>query len=338
VIGQTGSAVEIEISPSAMAPIGGSGGAVYALLVGGAVAIFVSISSLVMLAWPGNRTTAGQSLGQRAQRTTDAARPSVTERLIALADRALTHNDRRTGLANSLDVAAIPLRPGEFLVIAMAAGIIATVLFGSLWGPIGVILGVVLVPVVARVVITTRIDRRRKAFNEQLPDVLQLLISALRAGYALPQALDAVAHQAAEPARTEFERVMFETRVGRDITESLAATARRMKSRDFDWVVSSFDINREIGGELGKVLDSVARTVRERQELTRQIRTLTAEGRMSAYVLTGMPIVLVGAFSLISPGYFDPLLTGIGPIIIGAALVLLATGWVWARRLIKAQL
>jgi tight adherence protein B len=230
------------------------------------------------------------------------------------------------------------MRPGEFLVLAAAAAVAASVVLLALIGPIGAVIALIATPLVARSIISIRASRRRRAFDDQLPDVLQLIISALRSGHSLPQALDAVARQAAEPARTEFERVMFETRVGRDLGESLNATAERMQSKSFEWVVSALEINREVGGELAQVLATVAETIRERQQLERQIQTLTAEGRMSAYILTALPLVMIAALSLINPGYFEPMKSAPGPAIIVSSIMLLGIGWVWMQRLIKAEI
>ncbi len=190
----------------------------------------------------------------------------------------------------------------------------------------------------ARSYLTIRADRRRAAFEQQLPDVLQLMTNALRSGFALPQALDAVANQAAEPARSEFERVNFESRVGLDLGDSLRAMANRMQSKKFGWVVSALDINREVGGELAKVLSGLAATIRERQALDRQIQTLTAEGRISAYVLTALPILVGLGIALISPDYFEPMRTSPGPQILIACVVILAIGWIWMRSMIKTEL
>ena len=134
--------------------------------------------------------------------------------------------------------------------------------------------------------------KRRAAFEAQLPDVLQLLITSLRSGYGLQQALDAVVSEADEPARTEFLHVLAEARMGRDLIESLRSLAQRMQSVDLEWVTAAIDINRETGSNLGEVLEKVGATIRERQQVRRQIRTLTAEGRLSAVVITGMPVAL----------------------------------------------
>ncbi len=309
------------------------------LLIGGAIAIFLMIVGMVLAIWPsGERRIGRRQLGVDGKKQkAGKGKASVGDRISAMADDALERGGKRTGLANALDVAAVSLRPGEFVVLVATIGLVAAALLLALMGPVGAVIGLIATPFVGRAIISVKADRRRKAFDEQLPDVLQLLTSALRSGYALPQGLDAVANQAAEPARTEFQRVMFETRVGRDLGESLNATAERMQSTAFGWVVSALEINREVGGELAQVLETLGETVRQRQKLERQIQTLTAEGRVSAYVLTGLPVFVVVGIGLINPSYFEPMTSSPGPAILAFSGVLLVVGWFWMRRLIKTE-
>lgn len=316
---------------------GGRSGSATWLLVLGALAVFASITSLALFARPANDDPrAGRDqLGVTPGRATGTS-GAIGRNLSDYADRALERGGRRRGLSEALDVAAVSLRPGEFVIVVAALAVTAAAVLGLVAGPVGALIGVALVVLGARAVLSIRGDRRRRAFAAQLPDVLQLLTSGLRAGYALPQAIDAVANQAAAPARDEFRRVTFETRVGRDLDDALAATAARMRSPDFDWVVSAFEINREVGGELAQVLDNVAATVRERQELAREIRTLTAEGRMSAYVLTALPFALAAAVLVVNPDYFQPFTESPGPTLLGVAAGLLLVGWIWMRRLIRS--
>ncbi|HEX6235984.1 MAG TPA: type II secretion system F family protein, partial [Acidimicrobiales bacterium] len=179
--------------------------------------------------------------------------------------------------------------------------------------------------------------RRRERFGDQLPDNLQLLTSSRRAGYGLLQGLDSMAREAPEPGRSEFGRVLLEIRVGRDPGGALHALAERMRSDDFDWVVGAIDINREVGGDLATVLDNVAGTIRERQRLFRQMRALTAEGRISAYVLTALPPLLMLAMALLNPDYLSDLTSGFGLVLLGIGAGMLVLGWVWMQRLIRLE-
>ena len=260
---------------------------------------------------------------------------SIRDRLTAAAERMLDRRGGRRRLAAALEVAEIGLRPGEFAVLCAAASTVVALLLAAMWGLPGVLIGVTLPPLAAWSAVAMAGKRRRAAFDNQLPDVLRMISTMLESGYGLPQALDGVAGQAAEPAAGEFHRVLLEVRIGRDPSDALAAIADRMQSTDFSWVVSAIDINREVGGELVTALDAIGEVVRERQRLERQVQALTAEGRLSAIILTALPLALVVLLSAVNPGYFEPMKDSPGPAMIVVAAGLLAVGWVWMRRLVK---
>lgn len=303
----------------------------------GTTAEFIGLSVLTLLAVP---FTKGRNVPLNrlvvAHKESVARGESFRTRVTRAAERMLERRGRRRGLAEALDVAGISLRPGEFFVLAITAGAVLALVFFALFGVFGMVLGTIAAPLLARAYVSSKANARRRAFGEQLPDLMQSMVSSLRGGYGLPQAIDSAANQAAEPARTELQRVLLEGRIGRDPTEALQAVADRMQSRDFKWVVAAIDINRDIGGELALVLENVAETVRERQRLSRQVRTLTAEGRLSAYVLTGLPILLALFFQLTNPNYFDPLRKAPGPALIVLAGLLMVIGWAWMRKLVKS--
>ena len=318
---------------------GGDSGSILPLVFG-AAAVGLALTALLVLVLAGDTRRAGRrQLGvQTTKAKSGATTTPIGERITALADDVIDRSGARSGLAQMLDVANVSLRPSEFVVVTIAGAIGVAALLLLLVGPLLGLIGFVATPLVARSVLSTRAQRRRQAFEEQLPDVLQLMTNALRSGYALPQALDAVATQAAEPASSEFQRVNFEARVGVDLGESLRAMADRMQSTSFGWVVAALDINREVGGELAKVLTTLATTIRDRQQLDRQIKTLTAEGRISAYVLTALPIIVGLAMLLLNPDYFEPLRSSPGPQILFGACALLGVGWIWMRSMIKAEI
>ncbi len=118
-----------------------------------------------------------------------------------------------------------------------------------------------------------------------------MLTTSLRSGLGITQALDSVAEEADEPARSEFAHVLVETRLGRDLSDALRSLSQRMQSEDLDWVVGAIEINRDTGGNLTETLTQVSETIRERQRMVREVQTLTAEGRLSARILTAFPIV-----------------------------------------------
>jgi tight adherence protein B len=315
----------------------------------GALAIFLALLILILVVWsPSEESKVGvarlsESLppmpgGGQMRVSATQPREKARERLAALAEEKLAKSGRQERLAAALDGADISLRPGEFVVLVLMIGAGSALVLLLALGVPGLLLALVATPLTAKACVSVRTSRRRRAFEEQLPDVLQLLVSALRAGYGLPQALNAAATQCAEPAKKEFQRVLMEARVGRDPGDALGAVAARMQSRDFEWVVDATQINREVGGELAQVLDNVSETVRSRQTMRRQVKTLTAEGRMSAYVLTALPFVLIAALLLTNPGYFAPMAGKIGVLLGIASVLLMSVGWMWMRRVIRAQM
>ena len=132
--------------------------------------------------------------------------------------------------------------------------------------------------------------RRCKKFESQLPDVLTLVASSLSTGFSLLQALDAVSKDAAEPAAKEFSRALAETRIGADISDSLEHMAQRMDSVNMKWAAMAIQIQRTVGGNLAETLRTTAKTLRERESLKRHVRALSAEGKLSAYILIALPI------------------------------------------------
>lgn len=259
----------------------------------------------------------------------------VGERITGVADRLLDRGSGRRRLAAMLDGADINLRPGEFAVLCATGSVVLALLLSTVMSVPGLLVGLVLSPLAGWGLASVRADRRRRKFDEQLPDLLRLIITMLQSGFGLPQALDALSSQADEPAAGEFRRFQLEVRIGRNPTDALSAIAERMKSTDFVWVVSAVEINREVGGELVAALEAVTETVRERQRLERQVQALTAEGRLSAWILTALPVVLFAVLGVMNPGYFDPMKESPGPAMIVIGACLLVVGWVWMQRLIK---
>jgi tight adherence protein B len=178
--------------------------------------------------------------------------------------------------------------------------------------------------------------KRQTAFADQLPDVLQLVTTALRSGYGITQAIESVAEEAEEPARSEFAHVLVESRLGRDLSDAMRSLAQRMESEDLEWVVSAIDINRDTGGNLSEVLGTVSATIRERQRMGRHVRTLTAEGRMSARVLTALPVAIFLWQWRVNPDNFAVLTHGAGLIALFAAGIFLLLGSFWVRRLVNS--
>jgi len=266
----------------------------------------------------------------------DTSLQDLTHRASEIAERGLRKRGWAGRLDTTLEQAGIPLRPGEFALVLIGADaavlFVGSVLFGPLFG-IGLAVGA---GFFARTVLRFKVARRRSKFEGQLSDTLQLLSGSLRAGYGLAQALDAVAKNAESPTAEEFGRLIMETRVGRSLPDALAAVAGRVTSQDFDWVVEAITINREIGGDLTELLDRAATTIRERDQVRRQIKSLSAEGRLSAIVLLVIPVLLFLYMHIANPSYVGLLTsTRVGWLMLAIATAMMTMGGLWLRKLVR---
>jgi tight adherence protein B len=248
--------------------------------------------------------------------------------------------DRR-GFSDRLDAkleaADVSVRSGEFVVITVVAAMVGALLGAAFLrtlifaGIIGVAAGVG--PSIA---LKIALDRRADKLREQLPDVLTIMASSLRAGHSFLQALDTVAKEIAQPARDEFARVVAEIRLGRAAEDALEALSERVGSPDFKWAVLAVNIQREVGGNLAEILDTVSDTLRERATMRRQIKVLTAEGRLSAWVLTLLPIGIGLYMFSVNPDYIGLLFTDrLGWIFLGVAVILMGLGILWMRKIVN---
>jgi tight adherence protein B len=251
-------------------------------------------------------------------------------------EEALERHGKRADLATALAVADISMQPGPFVatvaVVALVAGLVGLLIGGpfiALLVAAGVCLGV-------RLYVRRATAKRQAVFADQLPDVLQLVTTALRSGYGITQALESVAEEAEEPARGEFAHVLVESRLGRDLSDAMRALAHRMASKDLEWVVSAIDINRETGGNLSEILNGVSTTVRERQRMARHVRTLTAEGRFSARILTALPLLMALWQWRTNPDDFALLLHGGGLVALVVAGILMVLGTIWIRKIVNS--
>ncbi|HET8584005.1 MAG TPA: VWA domain-containing protein [Jatrophihabitans sp.] len=285
----------------------------------------------------GAMATAGPSLPAPAQDR--GARAAVTQRTLSLVARTMRSPRQRERLASELDRAGLRMRPEEWAVIHLAAALVpAVVLLLATGSFIGFVIGGVLGWLAARVFVHTRISRRQAAFADQLPDTLQLLASSLRTGFSLSQAIGGVVREGTEPTASEFARALTEVRIGAELEDALDDVARRMDCEDLHWLVMAVRISREVGGNLAETLQTTVQTMRQRAELRGQVRVLSAEGRISARILTALPFVLAAGLALIRPAYLKPLFThtaGIAMLCVGA--VLLTVGSFWLSRIVKIK-
>jgi tight adherence protein B len=230
-------------------------------------------------------------------------------------------------LQRRIDQAAWPLRASEFVAIQIAAAfgaaLLAWALTGSLLFPI---IGLAVGWFLPKLVLDRRVQKRSSDFMEQLPDTLGLLAGSLKAGYGLVQAIDTVVRESPAPTSEEFGRVLTETRLGLALSDALEGMAERTDSEDFGWVVMAINIQAEVGGNLAHLLETIASTLREREQLRRQVRTLSAEGKLSAWVLIGLVPAMGLYMFAVNQAYVSLLWTtsmGRALIAVGSGLMLL---------------
>ena len=273
----------------------------------------------------------------RVESVSESHNPLV-EGTIGLAGRVVDQFDQKGTLTVALERARIPVRPGEFLVISIAGTVaLAAVLYGvtSAWffGLAGLAIG----PLAANVVVRQRIARRRKAFEEQLPDALSLIASSLSAGHTFLRAIQMMCEESDPPLAEEFSRVVSETRLGDPLVDSLGRMAARLEIRDLDWIVQAIRIQQTVGGKLADILHTLADFIRARQEVRREVQVLSAEGRISAYVLGALAPFLLLTMQVTNPAYMAPMYQGWGLVTLGITGLFMAFGSFIIFRMVKIE-
>ena len=205
-----------------------------------------------------------------------------------------------------VELAEIRMKPAYIAIWTLIGTVVLMWFLAVFFTFAGLLIGFV-VPFTVWGVIRRKVERKRYLFAEQLPDNLAVLASAIRAGHSFVGALSVVVDDAPEPARSEFRRVVADEQLGRPLEDALEVVVVRMKNRDLEQVALVAVLQRETGGSTAEVLERVVETVRERQELRRLVRTLTAAGRMSRWVVSFLPLVLLLAIWILNPSYLHPL-------------------------------
>jgi tight adherence protein B len=261
----------------------------------------------------------------------------VTDSATSFLEKNVSKN-ARFGSRASLEQAGLKMRQADFLLLVACVAVTAGFVGFILGGALPALLLVVATPFLAMVVLNILSSRRRAKFEAQLGDTLQMLSGGLRAGHSLLRSVDAVSKEAEAPTSEEFARLVNENRLGRDLRDSMLDAAHRLRSEDFEWVGQAIEIHREVGGDLAEVLDQVGETIRERSQIKGQVKALSAEGRLSAYILIALPVGMFLYMSVVNSTYIATLYTGlIGWILLGVAVVLLGVGSFWLSRVVKIK-
>jgi tight adherence protein B len=325
---------------------------VAALAAVGVLLVFVSLAG-------------GSDVNARLERYASAApsdkagqpKRDLSERIASSAaltsfNRVVEKRDWGSNLARELARADLVLKPSEFLAIRVGAMlgvplvmIILSPFVSVFASPLIWIIGVVIGYWVPRFWLNRRKSKRLKAFNGGLADTIMLLANSLRAGSSFLQAVEMIVREAQPPISTEFARVIREVNLGLPLDDALANLQRRVRSDDLDLMTTAIAIHHTVGGNLAEILDSIAYTIRERVRIKGEIKTLTAQQRMSGYVVGFLPVALVILLSVIAPSFMEPMLRkppeflGLpaGMFILGFGGFMMLIGFVLIRRIVDIE-
>ena len=260
-----------------------------------------------------------------------------------IADRLVSpvlRSDTRARLELRLDLAGIGWDPAEWVLagagVSVALLLVLTVLVGNVL--IAVVVGGLAGWLGMKFGLNFMVRRRQAKFADQLPDMLQFVAGSLRSGFSLGQGLDAAVREDTQPVAGEFSRALQESRIGVDLEDALDQVADRMESADLRWTVIAIRIQRETGGNLAEVLGNTVETMRERAHLRRHVRALSAEGRLSAYILVSLPIGIGGWLFLTRRSYVAVLYTTTpGIVMLLFAILMIVGGALWMRKMVKVE-
>lgn len=293
-------------------------------------------------------TSSAQASAQGAS-LTDLMAQSVA---LARINKVVEQRDFGANLARDIARADLQLRPGEYVFLwgASIVGVpilflLVGTVFSTLRSPLALLVGAVIGFFLPRIWLGRRQSSRLNAFNKQLPDTITLIANALRAGSSFLQAIEMVVREAQPPISLEFARVVREVNLGLAFDTALENMVRRVKSDDLELMATAITIQHQVGGNLAEILDSIAFTIRERVRIKGEIRTLTAQQRMSGYVVGLLPIGLMAALSIIDPTFMSPMFENppaflglpLGMVLLSLGAFSMFVGFMLIRRIVAIE-
>jgi tight adherence protein B len=340
-------------APGQLAPQNNGGGGlklpqgeVGRLVLAASVALFVLLAmALILSAKPSvilnKRIAPYTDQKKRAELESDAADPanlSLLHQLFIATERIIGSMNFWKRMSSMLEQADLPLRTAELFYIQMGSALVLGVLTSVVLGKQGLfaLAALAVGGLIPVLFVRMKAKKRLGLFENQLPETLITMAASLKAGHAFNQAVQSAVQEGAEPTAKEFSRVVAEIQLGAPSEQALQAMADRMNSYNFGFVVMAVNIQRTVGGSLADILDMVSDTVRQRQQFEKKVKALTAQGRMSAYVLVAMPFLMGLAIFALNPSYMSILFTtAIGKIMIAGSLVMMGIGSVIIRKIVS---
>jgi tight adherence protein B len=272
------------------------------------------------------------------------SRPAVGERV----DKAIGERSFTKGIKSRIAKSDVKLRVSEYIALRFIAAVVVGGIVYFLFRQMLVfaLIGGLLGSFIPLIYLNTTAKRRLRSFEDQLSQTLNLWVNALRSGYSVLQSMEAIATELPPPVSVEFERVVQEVRLGLTVPQALNNMLKRMPSEDLDLVITAVNIQREVGGNLAEVLDTISFTIRERVRIKGEIRTLTAQGRLSGWIISLLPLALAFILLLINGSYMSQLWVRLPPmvgpipcgwIVIGVGLVTMAIGIFLIQRIVDIE-
>jgi tight adherence protein B len=287
----------------------------------------------------------GSQLSQmlEAEENSSMQRASNLTLLQEAADSAIAESGFAKNWKVQLSRADLKLTPAEFLGMHFVSVIVSFLVGYFIIFQGNIILAVLLgfagifFP---RIYVSNKIGRRLNRFEDQLADNLQMWVNGLRSGYSVLQAIESIAVEAAEPTATEFRRVVKEVQLGIPMDQAFDHMLTRMPSDDLDLVITAVNIQREVGGNLAEILDIISHTIRERIKLKGEIRVLTAQGRVTGYIIGGLPVILLGFLYMVNRPYVEGMFTNrmCGWPMLGCGATMIAMGTVAIQKIIDIEI
>ena len=317
------------------------------LIIGGGLGLLLLVVGLAMTLL-GERSVVEERLGRYAEgqvvsTSGDEVKKQRGSIIADYLEQAGEGSDLFENLSRDLARADLKLRPAEYIAVIVISiilfGVIGFIISNSL---IFAVLGMILGAFVPRMYVKRQEKVRLKKFDNQLSDMLNLMVNGLRAGFSTLQAMEAVSRELPKPINEEFHRVVQEMQLGIMMEDALDHLLRRINSEDLDLVITAINVQREVGGNLAEILDSISFTIRERVRIKGEIQALTAQGRATAWVISAMPIALTALLFLINRSYimqfFNPETRSCGiPIIVLAALMIV-TGFIATQKIVDIDI
>jgi len=247
-------------------------------------------------------------------------------------------SDRWKRFADSVELADVRVTPLALVLWTAAGTAVVAWYFGFAVDRPALMIVALGIPLAARAHVKRKLAKRQRDFEDQLPDNLQVLASALRAGYSFSAALASMAEDAAEPSKTELRRASTDEQLGVDVADALQAVGERMASQELEYVGIVARMQRDVGGNTAEILDQVIETIRARHQLKRMVRALTAQGRLGGTIISGLPPLVGMAMAVLNPGYFDPMFeSAVGYFLVAIAATMIFCGWLIIRKIVDVE-